>query len=63
MQEAQLMKVLIVPGNSERQNALRAVEKGSFDIFPKPVEVDELRVTDLHREWPGSGLFGRNLCL
>ena len=43
-----LVKVLIVSGNSERQNALRAVEKGAFDIFPKPVDLDELRVV-LHR--------------
>lgn len=41
-------KVIIVSGNSERQNALLAVEKGAFDIFPKPVDLDELRVV-LHR--------------
>src|SRR5688572_23651932 len=28
-----LAKVIIVSGNSERQNALRAFEKGAFDIF------------------------------
>ncbi len=38
-----LVKVIIVSGNSERQNALRAVEKGAHDIFPKPVDLDELR--------------------
>jgi len=35
MQEAQLMKVLIVPGNLERQKTLRAVEKAAFKIFPQ----------------------------
>jgi two-component system NtrC family response regulator len=39
-----LVKVIIVSGNSERQNALRAIEKGAHDIFPKPVDLDELKV-------------------
>jgi two-component system, NtrC family, response regulator len=44
----QLAKVIIVSGNSERQNALAAIEKGAHDIFPKPVDLDELKVV-LHR--------------
>jgi two-component system NtrC family response regulator len=43
-----LAKVIIISGNSERQNALAAVEKGAHDIFPKPVDLDELKVV-LHR--------------
>jgi two-component system, NtrC family, response regulator len=39
-----LVKVIIVSGNSERRNALLAVEKGAHDIFPKPVDLDELKV-------------------
>jgi two-component system, NtrC family, response regulator len=39
-----LAKVIIVSGNSERQNALRAIEMGAHDIFPKPVDLDELSV-------------------
>jgi len=39
-----LVKVIIVSGNSERQNALKAIEKGAHDIFPKPVDLDELKV-------------------
>jgi two-component system NtrC family response regulator len=39
-----LVKVIIVSGNSERKNALLAIEKGAHDIFPKPVDVDELKV-------------------
>jgi len=39
-----LVKVIIVSGNSERPNALRAIEKGAHDIFPKPVDLDELKV-------------------
>jgi two-component system NtrC family response regulator len=53
-----LAKVIIVSGNSERQNALQAVDKGAHDIFPKPVDLDELKVVlkrvgrriDLERE-------------
>jgi two-component system NtrC family response regulator len=39
-----LAKVIIVSGNSERQNALAAIDRGAHDIFPKPVELDELKV-------------------
>lgn len=39
-----LVKVIVVSGNSERQNALRALEKGAHDIFAKPVNLDELKV-------------------
>jgi two-component system, NtrC family, response regulator len=39
-----LVKVIIVSGNSEKPNALRAIEKGAHDIFPKPVDLDELKV-------------------
>jgi two-component system, NtrC family, response regulator len=42
--ENPLAKVIIVSGNSDRQNALRAVELGAHDIFPKPVDLDELSV-------------------
>ena len=43
-----LAKIIIVSGNSERKNALAAVDKGAYDIFPKPVDLDELKVV-LHR--------------
>jgi len=39
-----LVKVLIVSGNSERENALLAIRRGAHDVFPKPVDMDELRV-------------------
>ncbi len=43
-----LAKVIIVSGNSERANALAAIDKGAHDLFPKPVDLDELKVV-LHR--------------
>jgi two-component system NtrC family response regulator len=39
-----MAKVIIVSGNSEHENALSAVDKGAYDIFPKPVELDELKI-------------------
>jgi two-component system, NtrC family, response regulator len=39
-----LAKVIIVSGNSERQNALQAIDLGAHDIFPKPVDLDELGI-------------------
>ncbi|MFY9269803.1 MAG: PEP-CTERM-box response regulator transcription factor [Candidatus Manganitrophaceae bacterium] len=38
-------KVIVVSGNAERANALRAIEGGAYDFFTKPVELDEIRIT------------------
>ncbi len=38
-------KVLVVSGNSERENALKAIEQGAYDFFTKPIEIDEIRTT------------------
>jgi len=38
------LKVVLVTGHDHRRNALRAVERGAFDFFTKPVDLDELRV-------------------
>lgn len=37
-------KVIIITGRGERENALRAVEKGAYDFFYKPIQLDELKV-------------------
>ena len=42
--EDPFVKVVIVSGNAERENAMHAVFKGAHDIFPKPVDLDELKV-------------------
>jgi len=52
-------KVIIVSGQSDKQNALRAVGAGAYDFLCKPVDMDELRlvlqrcvyVADLEREY------------
>jgi two-component system, NtrC family, response regulator len=51
-------KVIIITGRGEKENALRAVEKGAYDFFYKPIEIDELKIilrrafylSDLERE-------------
>jgi len=37
-------KVIIITGRAEKEHALRAVEKGAYDFFYKPIELDELKV-------------------
>ena len=39
-----LTKVLIITGRGEKEHALRAVEKGAYDFFYKPIQLDELKV-------------------
>jgi len=38
------VKVIIVSGNTDRGNALKAIELGAFDFFTKPPVIDEVRV-------------------
>ena len=47
-------KVIIVTGNGERKNALKAIASGAYDFCEKPVEIDVLRTIierglNLHR--------------
>lgn len=37
-------KVIIVSGQGEKTNALRAIGAGAYDFLTKPVEIDELRL-------------------
>ncbi len=54
-----LAKVIVVSGQGDKQNALRAVGAGAYDFLCKPVDVDELKlvlqravyVADLEREY------------
>jgi len=39
-----LAKVIVVSGQSDKQNALRAVGGGAYDFLCKPVVIDELRL-------------------
>ena len=37
-------KVIIITGRGEKENALRAVGKGAYDFFYKPIQLDELKI-------------------
>ncbi len=37
-------KIIVVTGNDERQNALRAIALGAYDFYQKPVDVEVLRL-------------------
>jgi two-component system NtrC family response regulator len=37
-------KVIVITGNEESENALRAVQSGAYDYYRKPVEIGELKV-------------------
>jgi two-component system NtrC family response regulator len=39
-----LAKVIIVSGQGEKQNAIKAVGEGAYDFLCKPVDLDELRI-------------------
>src|SRR5271168_1533591 len=48
------IKVIVVTGNDERKNALRAVALGAYDFCEKPIEIEILRTVveralNLHR--------------
>lgn len=38
------IKVVMVTGHDAREHALRAVDRGAFDFFTKPIDLDELRI-------------------
>jgi len=38
------MKIIIITGNQERSNALKAIELGAYDFQNKPVQLDELKI-------------------
>jgi two-component system NtrC family response regulator len=37
-------KIVIITGNNEKANALKAVEGGAFDFFVKPPDMEEVRI-------------------
>jgi two-component system NtrC family response regulator len=42
--EDPITKIIIITGRSEKEHALKAIGQGAYDIFYKPIEVDELKV-------------------
>lgn len=37
-------KIVIITGQEERNHALDGISKGAYDFFPKPIEIEELKV-------------------
>lgn len=37
-------KVIVITGNQDRSNALKAIEQGAFDFFAKPADMQEVKV-------------------
>jgi len=54
--------VVVVSGNDDRVNALKAIELGAYDFCQKPVELDELRII-LNRAFHLAELEAENLKL
>jgi two-component system NtrC family response regulator len=38
------MKVVVLTGNTDHENAIRAVQLGAYDYYLKPIQLEELRV-------------------
>lgn len=44
LDEAPETKVIVVTGNNDRENALRAIQMGAYDYYQKPVNLNELKI-------------------
>jgi len=43
-------KIIVASGNEERENAVMAVGRGAYDFYPKPVDIDVLKLI-IGRAW------------
>ena len=39
-----LIKVIVITGNTEKEDAIKAVQMGAYDIYYKPIDMDEIKV-------------------
>ncbi len=37
-------KIIVITGNDQRENALKAIQMGAYDFYQKPINLEELRV-------------------
>jgi two-component system NtrC family response regulator len=44
LNEQPAAKVIVITGNDERENALKAIDMGAYDYYQKPVDLAELKV-------------------
>ncbi len=38
------VKVIVITGNSDRESAINAIEKGAYDYYTKPINIEELKI-------------------
>ncbi len=38
------IKVIVVTGNNEKENALKTIDTGAYDFYQKPIELDEINL-------------------
>lgn len=55
-------KIIMLTGNSERDNALKAMQMGAYDFYPKPPVLSELKVI-INRAFHLAGIEEQNRCL
>lgn len=48
LEQNYLTKIIVITGQGEKNNALKAVGQGAYDFFAKPIQIEELKVV-LHR--------------
>jgi two-component system NtrC family response regulator len=73
LQQDPAIKVIVVTGQGEKENALAAIRQGAYDFFSKPIDIDVLKVVigraiyvselerenrDLQRRLPAGGFEG-----
>jgi two-component system, NtrC family, response regulator len=44
LQQDRLAKIIIITGQSEKENAVRAIGEGAYDLLCKPIQMEELKV-------------------
>ncbi len=44
LQDSPLTKVIVITGNDERENAIKAVQMGAYDFYQKPIGLEEFKV-------------------
>jgi two-component system NtrC family response regulator len=44
LQQYPAVKVIVITGNEQRKNALKAIHMGAYDFYQKPINLEELRV-------------------
>ncbi len=44
LRQSPTTKIIVITGNDQRGNALKAIQLGAYDFYQKPINLDELRI-------------------